>query len=375
MLITNGRVVTFGKANEIIENGAVRIEGRLITDVGYTAAIVGRLSGGRGRGRRRAACHARQYLRAHPLLRRFFPWNGDPWRAPRDFPEILAKLWWRLDRALLEEDVKYSALVCLVDAIKHGTTTLIDHHASPNAMDGSLDVIAEAVNKAGLRASLCYEVTDRDGPDEAQAGIDENVRFPERAARHGQPLLAASFGLHASLTLSEETLADCVAAQPRGWTPGFTSTLPKDLGPGGQPAKERQAGGRAPRRCRDPGTQEHPGALRARRCLGDGDPARHGHVGHPPATIQHEQCRGRGPGGDDAARWDQGGHGQRWIFQQHVGRVENGLPGAQAVAWRSAPRMGGYDVMQMAVANNAALARVFWPERHWVRFRRAQTPT
>jgi cytosine/adenosine deaminase-related metal-dependent hydrolase len=81
--------------------------------------------------------------------------------APRDFPEILGKLWWRLDGSLAEEDVRVSALVSLVDAIRHGTTTLFDHHASPAFVDGSLDVIAEAVEQAGVRAVLCYEVSER----------------------------------------------------------------------------------------------------------------------------------------------------------------------------------------------------------------------
>ncbi|NIV38543.1 MAG: amidohydrolase family protein, partial [Anaerolineae bacterium] len=114
-----------------------------------------------------------------------------PGEPPRDFPEILEKLWWRLDRALLAEDVKYSALVCLVDAIKHGTTTLIDHHASPSALEGSLDQIAEAVTESGLRASLCYEVTDRNGMDEAKAGIAENVRFLRAVKERDNPLLTA----------------------------------------------------------------------------------------------------------------------------------------------------------------------------------------
>src|SRR5260221_2918241 len=133
-----------------------------------------------------------------------------PGAAPRDFPEILQKLWWPLDKSLTLDDVRLSALVCLVDAVKHGTTTLIDHHASPNAIDGSLDVIADAVDRAGLRAVLCYEVTDRDGPQKADAGIAENVRFL-RAAKD-RPNIAATFGLHASLTLSNETLRDCVKA-------------------------------------------------------------------------------------------------------------------------------------------------------------------
>src|SRR5258707_598908 len=90
-----------------------------------------------------------------------------PGAAPRDFPEILRKLWWPLDKSLTLDDVRLSTLVCLVDAIKHGTTKLIDHHPSPNAIDGSLDTISDAVEQAGSRAVLCYEVTDRDGPDKA----------------------------------------------------------------------------------------------------------------------------------------------------------------------------------------------------------------
>ena len=137
-----------------------------------------------------------------------------PGPAPKDFPEILRRLWWPLDRSLTLEDVRHSALVGLVDAIKHGTTTLIDHHASPNAIDGSLSVIAEAIESAGLRAVLCYEVTDRDGEAKAKAGIAENMRFMDAAAHHD--LVKASFGLHASLTLSEETLKACVKANPSG---------------------------------------------------------------------------------------------------------------------------------------------------------------
>jgi putative selenium metabolism protein SsnA len=130
-----------------------------------------------------------------------------PGPAPKDFPEILARLWWPLDKALDADAVRLSALVCLVDAIKHGTTTLIDHHASPNFIEGSLDVIAEAVQTAGLRAVLCYEVTDRDGPDKAQAGIAENVRFLRASGRYKN--VAGTFGLHASLTLSDDTLRAC----------------------------------------------------------------------------------------------------------------------------------------------------------------------
>jgi putative selenium metabolism protein SsnA len=141
-----------------------------------------------------------------------------PGRSPQDFPEILHKLWWPLDRSLGPEDIRYSALVCLAEAIRHGTTTLIDHHASPNAIGGSLDILAEAVDRSGLRAVLCYEVTDRDGNGKALAGIEENLRFYQRwldgpiAGGRVAPL----FGLHASLTLSEETLRECRKLAPEG---------------------------------------------------------------------------------------------------------------------------------------------------------------
>jgi len=139
-----------------------------------------------------------------------------PGPAPRDFPDILERLWWRLDSALGEEDVRFSALVSLVDAIRNGTTTLFDHHASPACVDGSLDVIAEAVEQAGVRAVLCYEVSDRGGPQAADAGIRENVRFTRRLAADPSPRLASSFGLHASLTLSGATLQACRSALPEG---------------------------------------------------------------------------------------------------------------------------------------------------------------
>ncbi|MDQ7031052.1 MAG: putative aminohydrolase SsnA [Ardenticatenia bacterium] len=134
-----------------------------------------------------------------------------PGPAPASFPEILRRLWWALDKALTPEDVKLSALVYLVDAIRHGTTTLIDHHASPNAIEGSLDLIGEAVTEAGLRACLCYEVSDRDGPERAQAGIEENVRWIRRCQEQQHPHLAGTFGLHASMTLSDATIERAVA--------------------------------------------------------------------------------------------------------------------------------------------------------------------
>ncbi len=210
MLIIHARLATLGSEPELIDDGALLIQGQRITALGTTTDLATRFPGvDRWDARGQLVLPASICGHTH-FYGAFSRGMGIPGEPPETFPQILERLWWRLDKALTLEDVRYSALVCLVDAIRHGTTTLIDHHASPNAIDGSLDVIGEAVRRAGLRASLCYEVTDRDGPKRARAGIEENARFAK--AVRDDPRLAASFGLHASLTLSDETLADCVTA-------------------------------------------------------------------------------------------------------------------------------------------------------------------
>ncbi len=129
-----------------------------------------------------------------------------------NFREVLENLWWRLDRKLDLEDCRVSAEAALVDAIRHGCTALVDHHASPGAVRGSLDVLADAVAKAGVRACLCYEVSDRDGAEVAGAGIAENAAFIERCRREGDGKVRALFGLHAAFTLSDATLARAAEA-------------------------------------------------------------------------------------------------------------------------------------------------------------------
>ena len=132
--------------------------------------------------------------------------------APTSFTEILQRIWWRLDRALDEPSIRASALRGGLDALRAGTTTIVDHHASPYAVDGSLDIIAEALEELGVRSVLCYEVSDRDGPERAAAGIAENRRFLTRSRGPGRGLARGLMGAHASFTLSDETLAGLVDA-------------------------------------------------------------------------------------------------------------------------------------------------------------------
>lgn len=218
MLITNGFLITWEKPNRILEKQALFINDDHIEEIGSEKELLIRYPNAE-----RIDAHG-QYIMpgnicAHThfygAFARGMAIPGDP---PKDFPDILKKLWFKLDKSLTLEDVRYSTLVCLIDAIKHGTTTLIDHHASPNAISGSLDEITQAIGQSGLRAALCYEVTDRDGEEKMKEGIEENLRFINFVQRE-KPLngrLAACFGLHAGLTLSERTLDICRDVLPDG---------------------------------------------------------------------------------------------------------------------------------------------------------------
>ncbi len=147
----------------------------------------------------------------YSALARGMPYSLEP---PRNFLQILQRVWWRLDRALDEQSIGASAMVGAMEALLSGTTTLVDHHASPNAIDGSLDVLEDALRGLGVRSVLCYETSDRDGPERSAAGIAENRRFLERV-RHEQPQLCrAMVGAHASFTLSDETLGTCAELGP-----------------------------------------------------------------------------------------------------------------------------------------------------------------
>jgi putative selenium metabolism protein SsnA len=139
-----------------------------------------------------------------------------PVDAPRNFLEILERVWWRLDRALDIETVHLSALAGAVHAARCGTTAIIDHHASPHAIDSSLDAIADAVDDAGVRAVLCYEVSDRHGEAGGRAGVEENARF---AASNARDRVRAMAGGHASFTIGPATMEALVATARESGVP------------------------------------------------------------------------------------------------------------------------------------------------------------
>ncbi len=127
-----------------------------------------------------------------------------PPRTPSGFVEILELVWWRLDCALDEEMIRWSAMLGALEALERGCTTIIDHHESPNAIEGSLSVIADACAEVGVRVVCSYGVTDRHGRDGARRGLEENRRFLAAGGR-------GMVGVHAAFTCSDETLAEAAA--------------------------------------------------------------------------------------------------------------------------------------------------------------------
>jgi len=214
MLIVSATIVTGESPNRVIPNQAVLISRGLIDSIGPTD----KMEAAHPRTRRldaRGQLLMPGSICAHTHFYVAFARGvSAPKSAPGAYPEILRRLWWPLDESLSEEDIRVSASVQIAQAIRNGVTTLFDHHASSAFVDGSLDVIADVVERAGVRAVLCYEVSDRHGPASAAAGINENLRFLRRLGGAPTSLLAASFGLHASMTLSGATLQACRAAAP-----------------------------------------------------------------------------------------------------------------------------------------------------------------
>jgi putative selenium metabolism protein SsnA len=203
LLIENGTLLSTGGAASVRRNHSVLIEGGIITRVAPRGRI-GRFSGQRVDASGKVVMPG--LINAHTHFYSTFARGLTKTKSSRDFMGVLRNLWWRLDSALTTEDCYFSALIALIDSVRHGTTTLIDHHASPRAVSGSLDAIARAVHESGLRACLCYEVSDRDDARVAREGLAENVRFIRHCQAHNGAHLQALFGLHASFTLSDATL-------------------------------------------------------------------------------------------------------------------------------------------------------------------------
>ena len=356
MLITNAKLITWESNNRILENGAILIENDRIREIDTTENLLAKFPAEQRLDARGQYIMPGNICSHTHFYGAYARGMAIPGPAPKDFPEILQKLWWPLDRSLDAESIQYSVLPCMVDAIRHGTTTLFDHHASPNAIDGSLDILAEVVQSAGLRAVLCYEVTDRDGEEKMKAGIRENVRFLKKTK---SPLLAGTFGLHASLTLSDSSLDLCRQA--------VSEEIGFHIHTAEHEADEYDSLNKTSLRVID--------RLQKHGILGPKTITAHG-VHFDAREIQRLA---------DSGTWLS--HQPRSNMNNGVGVAaiesmlragvkvclgNDGFSNAMWEEWKAAyllhkvhhrdpRRMGGFDVAQMAIYNNAALANIFFP--------------
>jgi putative selenium metabolism protein SsnA len=247
LLIKNGIIVTLEEPNRVLTGHALLIEDGLIKSIlpqksfkDVRAQVID--------------AHGKVvmpgFINTHMHFYSSFARGLTKTEPSGSFPEILRNLWWRLDRQLSLDDCYYSTLVAGLEAIRHGTTTIFDHHSSPHAIKGSLGRISKAIRELGLRACLCYEVSDRDGEKAARKGIEENLRFIEECQRRDQNQLKALFGLHASFTLEETTLRRCVESA-RKFHAGFHIHCAEDVAD--QNATETRFGKRVVSRLHDHG--------------------------------------------------------------------------------------------------------------------------
>lgn len=204
---TNATLLTMDPLNPFVEKGFLEVENGRITAIGPadepatesspSVDLAGQLV---MPGMISAHCHFYgQFVRGMPLKNPIENWQ-----------QVLSRMWWKVDRLLDPEQVYFSTLLGLIDGLKAGTTTYFDHHVSASCIPGSLDLIAKGMEQAGARGCLCYEVSDRYGPEGARQGIEENRRFIQKTAQH--PRLRGLMGMHAGYTLEDGTLAACVQA-------------------------------------------------------------------------------------------------------------------------------------------------------------------
>ncbi len=212
LLVGNGRVLTRDPAMPYLEDGAVLIEGEEISAVGPAAKL-------------KAEYPQAEFVDAHgglimpglinahthiySGLARGLSIAGN---NPTNFYEILDGTWWAIDRRLTLDGTKACAYATILECIRNGVTTIFDHHASFGQIRGSLFAIRDAAQELGIRACLCYEVSERDGMDKCQQAIDENAEFIRWAREEDSDMIRAMFGGHALFTISDKTFEKMVRA-------------------------------------------------------------------------------------------------------------------------------------------------------------------
>ena len=212
LLVTNGRLLTRDAAHPYFEDGAVAIEGASIAAVGEAAALRAQypdaeVVDARGGVIMPGLINAHTHI--YSGLARGLAIAGND---PTNFLEVLEGTWWNIDRHLTLDGTRACAYATILDCIRDGVTTIFDHHASFAEIPGSLFAIKDVCKELGIRACLCYEVSERDGEEKCREAIAENADFARWAAKEQDPMIAAMFGGHALFTISDKTFEAMVKA-------------------------------------------------------------------------------------------------------------------------------------------------------------------
>ena len=210
ILVGNGSVITRDPEHPFYEDGAVAIDGTRIAAVGTLSGLKQQYPGASfidAHGGIIMPGLINAHTHIYSGLARGLSIDGN---NPTNFYEILDGTWWNIDRHLTLDGTKASAYATILECIKNGVTTIFDHHASFREIPGSLFAIEEVAKELGIRACLCYEVSDRDGAEKCLQAIKENGEFSRHAAKEQSDMIAAMFGGHALFTISDKTFEKMV---------------------------------------------------------------------------------------------------------------------------------------------------------------------
>lgn len=214
LVIGNGKLFTRNDEMPFVENGAVAIEGTKIAAVGETEAIKKQYGDAEfidAKGGVIMPAFINTHEHIYSAMARGLSIKG---YNPKGFLDILDGQWWTIDRHLTLEQTKYSAVETLISCIRNGVTTVFDHHASFGQIGGSLFTIADVAKELGVRACLCYEISDRDGMDKARESVMENAEFIRYALKDDTDMIAGMMGMHAQFTISDATMDLAAANKP-----------------------------------------------------------------------------------------------------------------------------------------------------------------
>ncbi|MHA1960577.1 MAG: amidohydrolase family protein [Candidatus Thorarchaeota archaeon] len=205
-LIENGLVVTCDKSNMVIENGYVLIEDTKIAEIGdgKPPKRLDTTIDASGKVVIPGIITAHTHL--YGILLRGASLNIDP---PVDFAQVLQRVWWPVDEALTPDDAWASALSASADMLRNGSTFFADTYSGPNSIESTLDRIADATERIGIRSLLAFEATERNTTEEGARGIEENVRFAKSVAQ-ASDLTSLMMSIHASFTVSDDLIIEAV---------------------------------------------------------------------------------------------------------------------------------------------------------------------